>query len=201
VTRLFPRPNPPPGAARARAVLVALLIATPLAYPADAPRVRPDTWARPILSDHLENWHQLDDKVYRSAQPDRAGFLEATRLGIRTVLNLRDRHTDEKAVRGLDLRACRVEMEAGDIREADVVAALRILRAADGPVLVHCWHGSDRTGLVCAMYRIVFLGWSKADAIDELIHGGYGYHRVYRGIPKFIEDVDVARLRQQVFAP
>jgi hypothetical protein len=34
------------------------------------------------------------------------------------------------------------------------------------------------------MYRLVFLGWSKAQAKDELIRGGYGFHAAWGNIPK-----------------
>ena len=32
-------------------------------------------------------------------------------------------------------------------------------------VLLHCYHGSDRTGASVAMYRIIFQNWSTADAL------------------------------------
>lgn len=47
-------------------------------------------------------------------------------------------------------------------------------------MVVHCWHGSDRTGAVIAAYRIVQQGWSQHDAIDEMINGGYGFHPIFQ---------------------
>ncbi len=159
---------------------------------------RPAAWAMPVPSQHLKNFYQIDDKVYRSAQPDTKGFQELTALGVRNVLSLRDFHSDHAANK-LSLNLFRVKMEAGEVEAAKVVEALRIIRNAQGPVLVHCWHGSDRTGLVCAMYRIVFQGWSREEAIDELMHGGYGYHALYRNIPEFIRRADIEGIRKQVF--
>ena len=52
------------------------------------------------------------------------------------------------------------------------------IRRASGPVLVHCLHGSDRTGTIVAMYRIVEQGWTREAAIAEMTGGGYGYHAV-----------------------
>lgn len=93
-------------------------------------------------------------------------------------------------------------MEAGDIREDDVVKALKIIKSAEGPVLVHCWHGSDRTGLVCASYRIIFQNWTKQAALDELINGGYGYHKsIYKNIARWIEHADVEALKKKIFEP
>jgi len=162
--------------------------------------LRPETWARSVSSEHLRNFYKIDDKLYRSAQPDRKGFLELKTLNIRTVLSFRDYHSDKEG-KDLGLNLYRVQMEAGDIATANVVEALRIIRNSEGPVLIHCWHGSDRTGLVSAMYRIVFQGWSKDAAIDELMHGGYGYHSLYKNIPEFIRQADIDEIGKQVLAP
>jgi len=166
-----------------------------------APPPRPSTWAQPAAARHLRNFYRLDAKLYRSAQPGEDGFREAARLGIRSVLSLRDHHDDESEARGAGLTLYRVEMEAGDIRREDVVRALRVLRDAPGPILVHCWHGSDRTGLVCAMYRIVFQGWDRAEALRELKEGGYGHHEMFDGIPRFVNEVDLEALERDVMAP
>jgi protein tyrosine/serine phosphatase len=92
-------------------------------------------------------------------------------------------------------------MEAGEITDDKVIEALRIIKETDGPILIHCWHGSDRTGLVSAMYRIVFQGWTKEDAIDELTHGRYGHHTIYGNIPEYIEKADIVKIKATVFAP
>ncbi len=160
--------------------------------------LRPATWATPVPSEHLKNFYKIDDQVYRSAQPNKKGFRELRTLGIKNVLSFRDHHSDDDG-KEFGLTLYRVRMEAGGITTEQVVEALRIIRNADGPVLIHCWHGSDRTGLVSALYRIVFQGWSKDAAIDELINGGYGYHSLYKNIPEFIRQADIEEIRKQVF--
>ncbi len=163
-------------------------------------RQRPAAWAMPVRSDNLQNFYRLDDKVYRSAQPDKKGFQELAAIGVKNVLSLRDYHSDDDG-RDSGLNLYRVKMEAGDITIGQLTDALRIIRNSEGPILIHCWHGSDRTGLVSAMYRVVFQGWSKEDAIDELMNGGYGYHSLYKNIPEFIRQADIERVKQGVFAP
>ncbi|MEJ2688828.1 MAG: dual specificity protein phosphatase family protein [Deltaproteobacteria bacterium] len=162
---------------------------------------RPANWAAPVPSEHLKNFYKLDDKVYRSAQPNEKGFRELKTFGIRNVLSFRDYHSDDEA-EGTHLRLFRVKMDAGDFSDEQVIEALRIIRNAEGPILIHCWHGSDRTGLISAMYRIVFQGWSKEDAIDELMNGGYGYHSLfYKNIPEYIRTVDIEKVKKEVQAP
>ncbi len=172
-------------------------------HPASAPTAtvpqRPTNWATAVKAEHLKNFYRLDDKVYRSAQPHNEGFRELERLGVRNVLSLRDYHSDE--AEGTSLNLFRVKMEAGEITDEKVIAALRIIKESDGPILIHCWHGSDRTGLVSAMYRIVFQGWSREDAIEELTKGGYGYHSMYKNISEYIRRVDVEKVKKEVLAP
>jgi protein tyrosine/serine phosphatase len=180
-------------------ILLFLFSATTL-YAA-SPQSRPDTWARPIETKNLKNFYKLDEHVYRSAQPDEEGFEYLKTLGIRNILNLRDYHNDDPGSKNSGMNLYRVEMDAGKIRTSDVVAALRFIQRSEGPVLIHCWHGSDRTGTICALYRIVFQNWSKEDALDELMHGGFGYHAIYKNIPEFIRQVDIKEIKKKVFAP
>lgn len=66
------------------------------------------------------------------------------------------------------------------------------------PVLVHCNHGSDRTGTMVAIYRIVFEGWSKAQATDEMINGGFGFHPIWQNLIRYIEELDVNAIKAEV---
>ena len=162
---------------------------------------RPAVWAEPLVAKELENFYRLDAKLYRSAQPSEAGFAELKKLGIVNILNLREYHSDQDPA-GAGFNLHRVKMAAGSITTAQVIEALRFIQASKGPVLVHCWHGSDRTGMVSAMYRLVFQGWTKEAAIDELANGGYGYHAFfYQNIPEFIRKADIPAIRKAVLAP
>jgi protein tyrosine phosphatase (PTP) superfamily phosphohydrolase (DUF442 family) len=164
-------------------------------------RERPLSWASPLPSEHLGNFYRLDNKVYRAAQPSDEGFAELKARGIHNVLNLREYHSDAGG-EAFGLRLFRIKMAAGSITTSQVIEALRIIHNSDGPILVHCWHGSDRTGLVSAMYRIVSQGWDKEAAIAELIDGGYGYHAfLYKNIPEFIRAADIEEIKKAVLAP
>lgn len=162
---------------------------------------RPKKWATPVQSRNLENAFQLDAKLYRSAQPSRKGFQEARSLGITNVVNLRKLHSDKDEARNLGMALHHIKAEADDITEREIISALRVIRAARGPVLVHCWHGSDRTGAVCAMYRVAFNNWPKEDAVDEMVKGGFGYHKLYANIIKLIRNADIEKIQAAVFAP
>ena len=108
-------------------------------------------------------------------------------LGIKTVVNLRDNHSDSDEIGDLPLKAHRIEIFTGNMKDKYVTEFLSVLNDTNAvPVLVHCQHGADRTGTMCAMYRILREGWTVDDAIDEMKNGGYGYHSVWGNLPRFI---------------
>jgi protein tyrosine/serine phosphatase len=160
--------------------------------------VRPDYWAQPVVSSHVNNFYKLDEHVYRSAQPDSEGAEQISDLGIRHILNLRMSQTDQEVTEGLGVTLHNVKMHVLNIRDEDIVNALRIITSADGPVLIHCLHGSDRTGVVAAMYRVVLQNWSKEEALNEMVSGGYGFHHIFINIKEYIINADVVGIKNKI---
>ena len=120
-------------------------------------------------------------------------------LGIKTVVNLRDNHSDSDEIGGLPLKARRIEIFTGNMKDKYVTDFLSVLDDTNAvPVLVHCQHGADRTGTMCAMYRILREGWTVDDAIDEMKNGGFGYHSVWGNLPRFIRKSAERRARAGV---
>ena len=143
------------------------------------------------------NLHRVDQKVWRSGQPTRCHFRDLEGQGIGEVLCLRRWHSDEEEAPGL--KRHHVRMRASEIRDEDIVAALRVMVSAEKPVLVHCFHGADRTGVVIAMYRMVVQDWSRERAIAELVDEAHGHHaEVFPNIREYLETVDVAKIRREV---
>jgi protein tyrosine/serine phosphatase len=62
------------------------------------------------------------------------------------------------------------------------------------PVFVHCLRGSDRTGMAVAVYRMSAEGWSREEAIDEMVRGGFGFNRRFRNLEGYLRSLDVAAL-------
>ena len=76
----------------------------------------------------------------------------------------------------------------------DVVHFLQIVTdSSRTPIFVHCQHGADRTGTVCAIYRITIQGWSKDEAIEEMTKGGFGFHGIWQNLPDYIRKLDVEK--------
>ncbi|SJZ82319.1 Protein tyrosine/serine phosphatase [Chitinophaga eiseniae] len=151
--------------------------------------------ARVLPSGNVRNLHQVSDSIFRSAQPDHEDFSTLRKYGVASVLNLRSRHSDSAAATNTGLHLFHVEMEAKQFTDKEVIAALRVLRDAPKPVLVHCRHGSDRTGVVIAMYRVVMQHWSREEAIGEMERGGFGFHQQYTNIPEYIRQADIGNIK------
>ena len=168
-------------------MILCVAAAVMLGCGAEEPAARPEKWAAPMTCAGVPNLHKVSDKLYRSAQPTAEGMTNLVALGIKTVVNLRDNHSDSDEIGGLPLKARRIEIFTGNMKDKYVTEFLSILDDTNAvPVLVHCQHGADRTGTMCAMYRILREGWTADDAIDEMKNGGYGYHSIWGNLPRFI---------------
>lgn len=159
---------------------------------------RPATWAVPVSTNGLPNLHKVSDALYRGAQPTAEGFVTLKGMGVKTVVNLRSFHSDKKSLGDTGLGYEHITMKAWHAEEKEVVRFLKIVTdPAHQPVLVHCQHGADRTGTMCAIYRVAVQGWSKDDALKEMRDGGYGFFEGWKNLVKFIEDLDVASIREK----
>lgn len=162
-----------------------------------AESARDERWAVPAAG--ADNMYKVSDRLYRSAQPDAQGMKNIEEIGIKTVISLRSSQKDVKPAEGTDLKLIHVSMRAWDPQYKDAVTVMRLLNESDAPILIHCYHGADRTGMMAALYRMVYEGWSREDALDEMLNGGYGYHSMWKDIVTFIKEVDVDQLKEDTF--
>lgn len=170
----------------------------PPAALSDSAKARRKEWAQPIQLEGVPNLHKVSDDLYRSAQPTATGMQNLKRMGIRTVVCLRANHSDQEILAETGLSYEAIPMNTWDIEAKDAAKFLRIVTDPKRrPVLVHCQHGADRTGTMCATYRIAVQGWSKEAAIDEMVHGNFGFHGVWRNLIHWVEKLDVPQIRRE----
>lgn len=161
-------------------------------------RLRPDNWAQPVSLAGVPNLFKVSETLYRSAQPDSQGMKNLRQLGIKTVVNLRSFHTDQDDFGKTGLAGEHIYMVAWHPEKEEAVRFLKIVSdSARTPALVHCQHGSDRTGTMCAIYRMAVQGWSKEEAVREMTQGGFGFHRIFANLPIWIRVLDIGQLRKE----
>lgn len=148
---------------------------------------------------------KVDDMLFRGGEPE---LLEIPILrnywGIRWIVSL-----DERAGKYID-RACRIlgirhtilPLTDGNDPKVEELIPMVSEWKKEGPVYVHCKHGKDRTGMACALYRVLIDDWDVNDALAEAASFGMGYqvgpeHRktffkaVRRLVDKYEETADV----------
>src|SRR5689334_6306794 len=122
----------------------------------------------------VPNFHQVNEHLYRGAQPTDEGWKSLAKLGVKTIVDLRrpDEHStdaEERAVKAAGMRYVNIPMQ-GVVSPAEesITKALALMNAeADGPVFVHCKRGADRTGTVIAVYRMAHDRWGNSQAMHE----------------------------------
>ncbi|MGO9121682.1 MAG: dual specificity protein phosphatase family protein [Desulfomonilaceae bacterium] len=171
-----------------------------IAFAADSPANRPESWAQPISIDGVPNLHKVSDVLYRSAQPTAEGMRNLEQMGIKTVVNLRSDDSDRDEIAGTQLGYEHIRMKAWHPEKEDAVKFLQIVTdPRRTPVLVHCEHGADRTGTMCALYRIVMQGWTKEQAIQEMTEGCFGFHPVWQNLLSWIKELDIEAIKTEAF--
>lgn len=154
-----------------------------------------------IESERIPNLHRVSDDLYRSGFPREGGLVELESLGVKSILELSyfDIDSNLPDAKTTSLHIVHYPLLPLGIEQSMIFEMFDIYRDLEKPVLVHCYHGSDRTGLFVAIYRILYQNWSKEEAKDELINGGFGYHDVFTDVIAAIDELDVEALREAVF--
>ena len=118
----------------------------------------PNSSQKATLIDEAKNFYRVDERLFRSAQLDGSDAAKLHELGIKSIVNLRhfSRGGDRRAF-GNQFWLANKPLQSWEIRPAQIADVLRTIRERqkEGAVLVHCYHGADRTGLVVAMYRVI----------------------------------------------
>jgi tyrosine-protein phosphatase SIW14 len=136
----------------------------------------------------INNFHQVDQQVYRGGQPTADGFKYLATIGIKTVVDLRssgERSTLEKqVVTSLGMKYVSVPMTGLTApTEAEITKILALMEdGTSGPVFVHCLRGADRTGAVVAAYRIDHDHWDNSRALREATSLGMRFFQLPRQI-------------------
>ena len=157
-------------------------------------------WAQQLDVRGVPNLYKVSDELYRGAQPSMEGMRELKQMGVRTIVNLRTMHSDRDELKGVGLMYEHLPFEIWKPQDEEVVRFLRIVTDPNlAPVFVHCQRGADRTGTMCAMYRIVVQGWDKEEAIEEMTRGGFGFYEGWKNLMDYIREADIEEMKKHVY--
>jgi len=154
-------------------------------------------WAQRLEVSGVENLHKVSDFLYRGAQPTKEGMKQLKKLGIKTIVNLRSFHSDRAEIGDTGLSYEHIYMKTWHAENKEVEHFLKIVTDPNRtPVFVHCQRGADRTGTMCAIYRVAVQDWRKDEAIEEMIKGGFGFYTRWQNLIDYIRELDIEEIKQ-----
>jgi tyrosine-protein phosphatase SIW14 len=147
----------------------------------------------------IKNFHEINSDLYRSAQPNKKEMIQLNQNGFKTVINLRYRINDQSELKETQISENRVRLHAKNLCYNDILKTMKTIKSAPKPILMHCLHGSDRTGCMAAVYRMVFQNWTKDEAIKEFLDPQFGYNsKIFPNILDTLEALDLNRLKRDL---
>ena len=136
--------------------------------------------AEVLKSKDLPNFHEVHPYLYRSGEPTETGFSKLPAKNIKTVIDLRapaERTRNEATwAKELGIKYINLPMSSAPPTKKQVdtfmseVSKAKADTANNGAVLVHCAHGSDRTGCLVGIWRVTQDGYDYPKAYKEMRH-------------------------------
>lgn len=125
----------------------------------------------------IRNFEKVDKYLYRSGKLKPIDIMELKEKGIKKIISLDEELGSDiaKACKELKIQheICPIDIydnkSVRNILNDNLVSIIR----TNGPTLVHCRAGKDRTGLVCAIYSLM-TGKKMKDVKSRLFYFGFG---------------------------
>jgi protein tyrosine/serine phosphatase len=148
---------------------------------------------KPLLQrGDLPNFHEVYPYLYRGGEPTEAGMSQLKTKGVGTIIDLRAKTEQEiaeaKIAKQLGFKYINLPMTSEAPTPAQINKVLSTIDDAkkkhmkgdtNSSVLVHCAHGSDRTGCMIGIWRVSRDGWDYPTTYKEM--------RKYYFTPKFVK--------------
>jgi len=131
----------------------------------------------------IDNFGQVDEHLYRGAQPEPVAYAELKTLGVDTVVRFnpegQNMAAEKTHVESLGMNFISLPWSGlGEPTHEQVVSFLALLRDnPDARIFVHCRLGADRTGVMIALYRLTFDHWNTTQALAEMY--AFHYHHLW----------------------
>lgn len=140
----------------------------------------------------LPLFHRVDENYLRGSQPLRGGIGTLTRLGVKTVVDLRSvyDHTDDVKISaqaaglGYEWVPMSVWNPPTD-EEANRFISV-VTDTTKGPFFVFCADGLNRIGEMTAIYRVAHSNWTVEKALNEADE--IGFNPYYYNLRNYVWD-------------
>jgi protein tyrosine phosphatase (PTP) superfamily phosphohydrolase (DUF442 family) len=140
--------------------------------------------------------YRVCDGLYRGGRITPALASELAAMGVKTVVSLRVLGKDEPMIECAGLNYIHIKFQAWRPDDEEVVQFLKLATDKNcQPVYVYCNRGADRTGMMCAVYRVLVCGWSREEALHEMSQGPFGYNPIWKKLRCYVETFDAEYIK------
>ena len=116
------------------------------------------------------NFGKLNAQIWRSGQPTREGYQSLAKMGLKTVVNLREEFPQDKDLLPEGVRYVYIPIK--DQHAPTDAQAKQFIEVASNPenwpLLVHCHAGEGRAGVMSALVRHSLDGWDHDRIMEEV---------------------------------
>jgi protein tyrosine phosphatase (PTP) superfamily phosphohydrolase (DUF442 family) len=164
--------------ALAAGVLAVVVIAACRSDESSAPTPPSAVQAPPTLDEHggpvgLQNFKKWSEKLSQGGQPEgEEAFRNLAALGFKTILTVDGARPDIETAERYGLRYVHVPIGYDGVPKDAQIRIVRAVAASDGPVYVHCHHGTARGPAACAVARVALEGATNDEALAGLKDSG-----------------------------
>jgi protein tyrosine phosphatase (PTP) superfamily phosphohydrolase (DUF442 family) len=139
-------------------------------------RATTDLGAGPEL-EGVRKLYDVDEKVWRGAQPGETGYRSLAARGVTTVVDLKPtsgtQRQDDDNIRALGMEVVHLPVTDGRPPSSSQVEEFAaIVRASNGRVFLHCGEGVGRAGTMAAAYRVTTGQTDASTAVRESLAVG-----------------------------
>lgn len=139
----------------------------------------------------IGNFGQMDERLFRGAQPLEGDYQSLKDLGVNTVIDLRNDPTDyaKGAVEALGMKYVNIPMSGWKTPKMESINEfLALMEKPDtGKVYIHCKAGKHRTGVIGAAYRYNKYGWDYDQVYKEMKDYDYSNGLVHGKLGSFVK--------------
>jgi protein tyrosine/serine phosphatase len=143
----------------------------------------------------IANFGQMNDHLYRGAQPSQSDYKALADMGIKTVIDLRNDYESyaKSSAEAAGLKYVNIPMNGvSSPSDEDVAKFLQVVNdPASGKVYFHCKAGIHRAGTMGAVYRINHDGWDYDKTYAEMKNYQFSaglFHGALKGFVKKFAD-------------
>lgn len=154
----------------------------------------------------VPNAGKISEVLLRGAQPSAQGLAELKKLGVTTIVDLRGNRgpvaRERAEAESLGMRFVDIPLSGWSPPTNRQVAKFLKLFQQDGTqkIFVHCYFGSDRTGVMVAAYRMAQQNWTADQAVEEMYSFGFHYH-LYPAMKSYVRKFPANFAGDHTFAP